>query len=180
MAQNVTIAGIVYSSVPSILLTKTSGGTASFVDTSDGTATAADVASGKTCYVGGSKISGTASSGGGGGGGGSLTIKEMSATLTKTSSAVFSGLSGSPEFFVVQPNVNFQLSTTSRYIVNVNAGDSTTHVTCAYGSGNRASAMTTTNAGWSYSGGRLTVSTTAASNGVFYSGSYRLMYGYIV
>ena len=51
MAQNVTVAGASYADVPSVLLPKTGGGTASFVDTSNATATASgDVVLGKTAY----------------------------------------------------------------------------------------------------------------------------------
>lgn len=59
MAQNVTIAGAAYSSVPAINLNKTGGGTAIYVDTTDADATAKDITKGKTAYVGGSKIMGT-------------------------------------------------------------------------------------------------------------------------
>lgn len=66
MAQNVTIAGASYPDVPSILVPKTGGGSASFVDTSDATATAAQVLQGYTAYAGGELLTGTASGGGGG------------------------------------------------------------------------------------------------------------------
>lgn len=59
MAKNITIAGADYPAVPSITVTITGGGYASFVDTSDATATAADLTSGKTAYANGSKITGT-------------------------------------------------------------------------------------------------------------------------
>ena len=51
MAQNITLMGASYSDVPSVLLPKTGGGTASFTDVTDTTAIAADVAQGKYFYT---------------------------------------------------------------------------------------------------------------------------------
>lgn len=65
MAQNVTIAGAQYPSVPAVDIPKTGGGTARFVDTSDANAIASDILQGKIAYVNGQKITGTGSGGGG-------------------------------------------------------------------------------------------------------------------
>lgn len=65
MAQNVTIAGNQYPSVPSILIPKTGGGgNATFTDTSPTTASASDVAQGKIFFDStGTQQTGTASGG---------------------------------------------------------------------------------------------------------------------
>lgn len=76
MAQNITLLGASYSDVPSVLLPKTGGGTAQFDDTTDANATASDIASGKTAYVNGTKLTGTASGGGSSNKTGSVTYSQ--------------------------------------------------------------------------------------------------------
>lgn len=67
MAQSISLQGATYNDVPSVLLPKSGGGTASFVDVTDTTATAADVANTKYFYTAaGVRTLGTASGGGGG------------------------------------------------------------------------------------------------------------------
>ena len=66
MAQNVTVAGASFSDVPSIVLPKTGGGSASFHDVTDTTAAAADVASGKLFHAADGTLTAGTNQGGGG------------------------------------------------------------------------------------------------------------------
>lgn len=87
MAQNISLWGANYSAVPSVLLPKQGGGTASFTDVSDTTAAAADVASGKYFYTSaGVRTAGT-SSGGGGTGVTLVASKSVTTSTTNTSAA---------------------------------------------------------------------------------------------
>ena len=185
MAQNISLQGAVYSAVPSVLLPKQGGGTASFTDVTDTTAAAADVASGKYFYTAaGVRTAGTAS-----GGGASWTVK----TATKTASnyptslgfTIQSGLSTSrikALFVKLATQVSSSGNTTYYYIVDVVYNGTNTHGNCfRVGSTRR---VDTISSGYSFSisGTTLTVTSSAASRsaspGAFYNGSYELTYIY--
>lgn len=84
MAQNITLLGANYSAVPSVLLPKTGGGTASFTDVTDTTAAAADVATGKYFYTSaGVRTQGT-NSGGGGTSKNAQTVTQGATRITST------------------------------------------------------------------------------------------------
>ena len=56
---SIVIDGNTYPTVPSIVIPKSGGGTATFMDTSDADATASDIKSGKSGYVQGSLVEGS-------------------------------------------------------------------------------------------------------------------------
>jgi len=64
MAQNVTINGVTYQSVPEVDIPKAGGGTAKFYDTSGADITGSDVLSGKTGFGPSGSVSGSMASNG--------------------------------------------------------------------------------------------------------------------
>ena len=93
MSQNITLLGASYQDVPSVLLPKTGGGTASFIDVSDTDAIASDVTAGKYFYTSdGVRTQGTNS-----GGGGSNWTLIKSGTLTVNTTSTSAGSAGTLE-----------------------------------------------------------------------------------
>lgn len=86
MAKNIDFMGAIFPDVPSVKLPQQGGGLVSFDDTTDANATASDIAQGKTAYVNGEKVVGTAS-------GGSAVIEPLSVTANGTYTAP-SGVDG--------------------------------------------------------------------------------------
>ncbi len=78
MAQNVTINGVTYQSVPEVDIPKSGGGTAKFYDTAGANASAADILTGKTAYGASGEVQGSMASNGSTSG----TISTKAGTVT--------------------------------------------------------------------------------------------------
>lgn len=106
-------------------------------------------------------------------------IGTLTKTLTATNTATFTGLLGTPKWVVVLPNGNQTLNGTNRYISSYYWNGSTSAVVYSLASGNKSGTNTrTTNATTTYSNGTLTLKTSSTTYGVWYAGSYTLIYGY--
>ena len=122
MAQNITLLGASYSDVPSVLLPKTGGGTASFLDTTiaSNAASASDITSGKFAFVNGLLVTGTNSGGGGGG------LEYETGSWTPASDVAdytisFSKTHSEPPFFymVVDSGTDYFTTTNTNYVTAV-------------------------------------------------------------
>ena len=139
MAQNITLMGASYSAVPSVLLPKTGGGTASFTDVTDTTAAAADVASGKYFYT----ANGTRTEGTNSGGGSSKNIQymtgryEVSATsYTATSLQIKVSKAGTYKCYWSMDR-NTTSGTTGSRLYNGTTALGTAHTSWTYNNNNR-------------------------------------------
>lgn len=178
MSQTIKLLGATYSDVPAVTL-PTTNGTATFTDTSDADATASDIASGKTAYVNGSKITGT-SSGGSGATVGTGSVTNSSNTATSLS---FTGLEAEPVAFFVRVTTTITSSGNSSYyyVASIRYNGSNTYGTYMRVGSTRGIYNDTSHYSYTYSSGTLTVRSSAsrsAAGGSFYNGTYELTYVY--
>lgn len=104
MSQNITLNSTNYTGITKLRVKKTgSSDYAEFVDTSDADASASDIASGKTAYVNGSKVTGSHSCSGGITPTGSISITENGTVdVTNYAQAIVNVASGSSGGFALR------------------------------------------------------------------------------
>ena len=107
-------------------------------------------------------------------------MASKSVTLSRSTTASISGLSGNPQFFALYSNSSsFGTNNSYYYITSVIYDGTSVNVECSRSSGNKSGyAYHNTNATKSYSGNTLTITTSSTSDGQFYAGDYVLFYGY--
>lgn len=171
MSQNITLWGASYSSVPSVNLPKTGGGTARFDDASVTTATASDVAQGKIFLASdGTITTGTASGGGTG-----MTVATATKTLSSASASIqFTGLSGEPTSFVVMSVADLATGASPYKTAAVVFDGTDLHGQIVTNTSN-ANASYSSTFTKSYSNGTLTI-TGSGTN--FQANEYKLVYTY--
>lgn len=109
-------------------------------------------------------------------GGGSAAVGKVSTTPSSNSTSIsFSGLSGEPKMFAIIPTANVSLSSSSRYVTNVQFDGSTLR---GMYSNNSTAYQSTSYFTKTYSGGTLTIKTSSSTNGGYFrSGiAYQLVY----
>jgi len=106
---------------------------------------------------------------------GSSSIFTTTARVTANNQAIsFTGLSAQPKAFAIIPRGNITLSTSNRFVVNVNYDGTTMSGVYCYGSGSAYNASYT--AGYSaayftqtYNNGTLTITTSSTTNGGYFA-----------